>query len=241
MATRRQLLMGVPAVLLAQPSQRTPVLVELFTSEGCSSCPPADEFLLKLVDENSLPGVDVIALGQHVDYWNRLGWTDPFSKAEFSARQQWYARKLRIDGAYTPQMIVDGTWEFVGNNTRLALKAISDSAQNQKPSVQLTWRDDLEIAIERVPKSERAEVILAVVENNLTTDIRAGENRGRKVKHNAVVRSWKPIGKIEPGATFSKKISVPLDSNWKSEDLRAIVFAQDMTTARVVAAASVRQ
>ena len=99
---------------------RTPVLVELFTSEGCSSCPPADVLLMQLGKEQPIPGAEVIILSQHVDYWNRLGWTDPFSSKEFSKRQEEYAFSLRVDGPYTPQMVVDGRVEFNGSNARQA-------------------------------------------------------------------------------------------------------------------------
>jgi hypothetical protein len=239
--TRREFLTFAPAVLLAQAPQRTPVLVELFTSEGCSSCPPADEFLRRLVEENSVPGVDIIALGQHVDYWNRLGWKDPFSDKKFSARQQWYANKLRIESSYTPQMIIDGSWEFVGSNTRLALKTIAQSAQNEKSPVHLEWKNDLHTAIDPIPNAGKTEVVLAIAENNLTTDIRSGENRGRRVTHNAVVRSWRTIGKMEAGAAFSMKIPVPIENTWKQADVRAVVFAQDLVTARILAVGSVGQ
>ena len=93
-----------------------PVLAELFTSEGCSSCPPADDLLRRLTDEQLVDGVEVVALSEHVDYWNRLGWTDPFSSQAFSARQQRYQRALRTDQIYTPQMVVNGRREAIGND-----------------------------------------------------------------------------------------------------------------------------
>ena len=111
---------------------RTPVLVELFTSEGCSSCPPADRLLIDLKDNQPVPNAQVIALGLHVDYWNYLGWNDRFSKPQFTARQQQYADRFN-DGPYTPQMIVDGGASLVGNDANGVTRAIARAAAAPKP------------------------------------------------------------------------------------------------------------
>src|ERR1044071_3136232 len=115
----------------------TPVLVELFTSEGCSSCPPADEVLSKLDKTQLIQGVEVIALGEHVDYWNKLGWLDPYSSAEFSTRQNNYADAFGRDSVYTPQMIVDGQDEFVGANWNKAREAIMKAARLPKAKIEI--------------------------------------------------------------------------------------------------------
>ena len=99
----------------APPHNHTPVVVELFTSEGCSTCPPADDFLVKLEQEQFLTGAEVIAIEEHVDYWNQDGWTDPFSSSDWTLRQQDYASAFKIDGVYTPQMVIDGREQFIGN------------------------------------------------------------------------------------------------------------------------------
>jgi hypothetical protein len=109
------------------------VLVELFTSEGCSTCPPADKFLIALDQTQPIEGVQVIALSKHVDYWNHEGWKDPFSSAEFTHRQAEYARAFGDkDGVYTPQMIVDGRIQFVGSQSKTALQAIANAARAAK-------------------------------------------------------------------------------------------------------------
>src|SRR5262245_55537745 len=127
---------GVPQER-AKSGERVPVIVELFTSEGCSSCPPADEALRRLASTQPVPGVEIVAMSEHVDYWNSLGWTDPFSSAQFSQRQDEYAKAFGLDGIYTPQMVVDGREEFVGNDVGKAGRAIAGAAAAAKRPSQL--------------------------------------------------------------------------------------------------------
>src|SRR5262245_35879021 len=130
---------GTPTFCRAA-SERVPVLVELFTSEGCSSCPPADELLGRLVAEQPVESAEIIALSEHVDYWNRLGWVDPFSSPSATARQRQYVDAFDLDGAYTPQMIVAGRSQFTGSRRREALAAIASAAQEPHGKVTLRWR-----------------------------------------------------------------------------------------------------
>nr|MBA2527451.1 DUF1223 domain-containing protein [Pyrinomonadaceae bacterium] len=120
---------------LPASAEAKPIIVELFTSEGCSSCPPADEVLARLEQSPPVPGVEVIALSQHVDYWNRLGWADPFSSPQFSDRQKGYAQAFRQPRIYTPQMVVDGRAEFVGSDARRAREEIAKAAREPKAQV----------------------------------------------------------------------------------------------------------
>ncbi len=125
----------------ASAQQRTPVIVELFTSEGCSSCPPADDVLTRLDRDQPVPGVEVIALSEHVDYWNQLGWKDRFSSALFSRRQEDYGKIFRLESVYTPQMVVNGQTQVVGSDWADATKAIRAAAQAPRASVIMAMKN----------------------------------------------------------------------------------------------------
>src|ERR1700740_3008697 len=132
--------LGYFGIVRAEPKSigdataRTPVLIELFTSEGCSDCPPADALLEKLDRSQPLRNVEMVVLSEHVDYWDDIGWKDPFSSHEFSIRQSDYAHRFRLDGAYTPQMVVDGDAQFVGSDERRAIQVTENAAKGREDS-----------------------------------------------------------------------------------------------------------
>jgi len=229
---------------------RIPVLVELFTSEGCSSCPPADDLLTRLEQTQPIPGVEVIALSEHVDYWNHLGWTDPYSSATFSARQNDYARALEKDEVYTPQMIVDGHVQFVGSNANQARDAIATAARDPKAAVTLNLGSQnsttpsitLDVRVSNLPvisADHSCEVSLAITESGLRSSVSRGENAGRYLTHTAVVRKLSHIGAIDPHkvSTLSAQPIVRIDKAWKRDRLRAVVFVQERSSRTVVGAA----
>lgn len=243
---------SVPSALTTE--RRAPVLVELFTSEGCSSCPPADALLIKLEKTEPIAGAEVIALSQHVDYWNRLGWVDPYSAAEFSTRQGNYSSAFGRDGVYTPQMIVDGQSEFVGSNESRARQAIAAAARSPKATITLTRNEaatsaeagsiPLEVRIERLPpvaSGDTAEVLLAVTESGLRSNVSSGENSGRRLMHTAVVRQFSVIGVANAGseAAFSASPVLKTLQEWKRANLRAVVFVQERQSRKVLGAASI--
>lgn len=237
----------------ATTGARVPVLVELFTSEGCSSCPPADDVLSQLDSAQPLPGVEVIVMSQHVDYWNQLGWADPYSSANFSARQNDYSTTFGRDGVYTPQMVVDGQAEFVGSNRERAREAIASAARAPKATVTLergaTNADasaatiPLQVRVEKLPSissGDTAEVLLAVTESNLLSSVSRGENSGRRLKHTAVVRQLSVVGTVsnEGGKAFTASPVVTLDKGWQRENLRVVVFVQERASRKVLGAAT---
>lgn len=231
--------MATLALLLAMSltAQRTPVLVELFTSEGCSSCPPADALLIQL-ERQPIANAEIIVLSEHVDYWNRLGWTDPFSSAEFSRRQSRYSEAWGKDGVYTPQMVVDGRAEFNGSDGRRAQQAIARAAQEKKAVVKLALSGDrLRVEVTDLPPSGDAEVVLAITESNLISDVRRGENAGHTMAHTGVTRRMEVLGTAKPA--FSADAKLTLGKTWKRADLRAVVFVQERGSRRVLGAAAI--
>src|SRR5215208_447807 len=172
-----------------QTTARTTVVVELFTSEGCSSCPPADDLLRRLITTQPVAGMDIIALGNHVDYWDRLGWRDPFSSPLFSARQSAYdAAVFRSNGIYTPQLVVDGSLEVVGNDDVAVHRTLLEAASVPKAIVSVVAlkegdagaRVDVHVEVPPDVAPHRiAEIVVAVTEDGLISHVNRGENGGR--------------------------------------------------------------
>jgi hypothetical protein len=240
---------GVPVALAAD--RPAPIIVELFTSEGCSSCPAADRLLARLEQTQPVPGAQVVALEEHVDYWNQLGWTDPFSSPQYRARQNDYARVFKVSDIYTPQMVVNGQTAFVGSDMNRAYHEIGAAAQAATTLVDLgansNSRDpdllDLSVQVTNIKtaKWRDSNVYLAVTENGLTTFVPRGENSGRTLRHSSVVRSFGVIGRVKPeGATGGQLVStLRLPREWKRENLRAVVFVQERDTYRITGASVV--
>jgi hypothetical protein len=241
----------------AASDTRVPVIVELFTSEGCSSCPPADAMLARLEHTQPVSGARVIALSEHVDYWNNLGWVDPFSSPQFRARQNDYARAFGVDSVYTPQMVINGRAQFVGDDLKRASSEIEQASKQPSAVIQLQPARnpkeheliDLIVRVVDLPpirvtaKKDGApvQVLLAVTEDNLSSDVQHGENSGRRLRHVAVVRSFGLIGNLDPREkpTLSIRNTLKLSSNWKRQDLHAVVFLQERATQRILGAESV--
>jgi len=210
-------------------AERTPVLVELFTSEGCSSCPPADELLAKLNAVQPIPGVDIIVLSEHVDYWNQLGWKDPYSAELFSDRQRRYATVLRSDDVYTPEAVIDGRTGVVGSNSGQVLSAIREAGKETKTPLTLSAQRDGNQVKVKVEQTGQSDVWVALVEASATSRVMHGENGGRTLQHVGVVRS---LQHLKDGAG-----RIIIDPAWGAKGLRVVAFAQDKRSLRIVGAA----
>jgi hypothetical protein len=192
---------------VAQPgnSNSTPVIVELFTSEGCSSCPPVDAFLKKLDDTRHVEGAEIIGIEEHVDYWDRLGWTDPFSSHDWTERQQLYSRALRQEGIYTPQLIVNGTVVLRAISNRDAVQRIVEAAKKSAAELQLSviTLSQSPLNFRSLPRICRQAVLpnwLAVTERGLSSNVLRGENEGRNLVHAAILRS---LTRVSAAGKFS--------------------------------------
>src|SRR5271154_6489698 len=194
---------GFAVVLICRAAEsssaRVPVLLELFTSEGCSSCPPADRLLQILDEKQPVPGADLIVLSEHVDYWDRLGWKDPFSSPQYPSRQQDYTNRYRFDGVYTPQLVVDGRYGFVGSDGREASSAIQKAIREQKIPIEISnvsregnqVTAHIELHADENYKGGRAILYVAIADNRSESHVVRGENAGRSLAHVAVTRVLK--------------------------------------------------
>ena len=224
--------MGAPA---------NPILVELFTSEGCSDCPPADAFLKALDTAQPIPGAQLIVLEEHVDYWDDQGWRDPFSSHALTLRQSQYVDRLHVkNGPYTPQMVVDGSEAFVGSDRPQAGRAFTKEVPVPKISVQISAlhvEDGQVLAyLEVGAVPSKAEVFVALALDHAESQVLRGENGGRQLQHVAVVERLDSVGKIKKGETFSKNVAIKIDHPEK--DYRVIAFVQQADEGKVLGAAA---
>jgi hypothetical protein len=242
-------------------ASRQPVIVELFTSEGCSSCPPADSLLAKLAQDQPFEGIEILPLEEHVDYWNSLGWTDPFSSVDFSRRQEQYAVVLPDGGVYTPQMIVDGRAQFIGNRTHEARDQIRWAASHPKARLLLTplppqntRTRSFELRLDNSQPS-RAGILptfgsapvnsttldlwIALTEKNLRSKVSSGENSGATLQHAPVVRLLHKLQSPSKPLNAPIQFSLDLDEHWVPANLTVIAFLANPQSHQITAAGSV--
>ncbi len=225
-----------PGVSNQSHAAKSPVLVELFTSEGCSSCPPADRLLTSLDKDQMVNGAEVITLGFHVDYWDHGGWRDRFSSAEYTRRQEAYVRRFGLDSSYTPQAVIDGAVEAVGNNRESVKDAINSAAASPKAVISAEIvGDKLRIELSEIPAKQASTVYLAAAENGLVSNVSGGENSGSQLSHVSVVREMRVVGKLDAGQTTAKmEAALPVNSAWKAPNLRYVVFVQENASLKIL-------
>jgi hypothetical protein len=227
----------------------TPILVELFTSEGCSSCPPADALLQKMDAFQPVPGAQLIVLSEHVDYWDQEGWKDQYSSRELTNRQKSYVSELGLPTAYTPQIIVDGTAELHANDSQQVKSAFEKALKDAKIPIRIdsvNFEGPQEAAVVRGhlqvdagSENHNADIYIAVALNHAETQVLRGENQGQTLTHVAVVQEMVKVGKLQKKGSFSQDFQVKLKPGTKPGNVRIVAFVQEPGSGKVVAAASV--
>lgn len=246
-ATIALVALGGGTALFAKPghtdppktAEPVPVIAELFTSEGCNSCPPADALLKKLVETQPVPGAQIIAIGYHVDYWNRLGWRDPFSANEYSQRQENYRVRFRNDQVYTPQLVVNGTADILGSDSERVTRGIAQAAEKTRQSpvkIRITPKegDWYAVSVEGVPASSRYHLWVATTEEGLWSQVTRGENAGHRLDHVAVVRRL-----VSVGNKSTANVILPLVPGEKRENSHIVAWVQEGQTGRILNAVQV--
>jgi len=243
-----------PSPQSANPQSRgaVPVLVELFTSEGCSSCPPADAMLTNLDRLQPVSGAQIIVLGEHVDYWNHDGWTDKYSSSAITERQNEYGHRFKLNDVYTPEMVVDGETQFNGSDAKAAVHAIEEARSRPKVGVRISSVSvegkvvHLHVDADALPASlgvRKADILVAVALNSAESQVLRGENKGRDLKHVAVALTVTKVGSVEDAngfggerGGFRRDVVVKLPSAVEATNLRVIAFVQKSDAGPVLGA-----
>lgn len=251
-ATTSPVLEASPEPAGSQPD-RVPVLVEMFTAHNCPNSPAGEEILTRLDRTQPVEGVRIVALAFHVPYWDSASWKDPYAHAHHQWRQNQYAKQAKSGEVYTPQFVIDGDTAVTGRGEASVKKAIAKAAKTPKAAIRLELRpsrdDDpprtvrIGIDFAGIPSElhgasgQPAEILLAVAEKNLVTDLGGGKNKGAHLEQTGVVRSWMPLGEVnaQGDAIFPPEHLVTLDPSWKLSDLTAVVWVQQKPAGRVVA------
>ena len=222
------------------PVQEHPVLVELFTSEGCSSCPPADEILRKMHDMHTQAGTLIVTLSEHVTYWNHDGWTDPFSDQDFTDRQSAYGQRLGVSEVYTPQVVVNGGAQTNGTDGYNILKAV-DAARSTAVTVHIVSAkaEGKKVALTfsvagELPK-KGADVYAVVADDTDTTDVLRGENKGRTITHVSVARRLAKVATVKDSAARTVSVTVPSEG---AGGHHVVLIAQEQGVGKVLAVAT---
>jgi hypothetical protein len=222
-----------------------PVLIELFTAEGCSSCPLADHFLAQLDAAQPIHGAHLIVLSEHVDYWDRLGWRDPYSSKALTDRQTAYERSLKVNEPFTPHFIVDGTTDMrLSRRERISEQLLAAAAAPKVPvrveSLHIAEGSAPAISgvvlVSPVTGGRSCELFVAVALDHAYTEVLRGENRGQHLTHVAVLRELASLGTVPPGTEYRQSFSIRLPPGLVAP-LRVIAFLQQPGLGAVIGAA----
>lgn len=223
----------------AQDVQKKPAmaLVELFTSEGCSSCPPADALLEKLDRRVTGSGVLILGLSEHVTYWNRLGWADPFSQELFTQRQNGYGERFHLDSVYTPQMVVNGQQEVLGSDGPAVLRAVGRAVAGAA-GVQIETAGlsggKVAFTYTLTGPAAGADVYAVIAEDRVSSAVLRGENAGRRLTHTAVARSMVKLGGYAAGRQAATVASPPAAAGQAQTKRHLVVFVQEQGMGRIL-------
>jgi hypothetical protein len=230
----------------AETTSATPVLIELFTSEGCSSCPPADIFLQKLDTAQPIPGAQLIVLSEHVTYWDQDGWKDPNSSPSLTDRQSSYEGALGEKTVFTPQLIVDGTQQIRLGNPQQIKDLLQKAAATPKVPIRIgevtvdagnptTLRARLETDANF--EKHNADVYVAIALDHVESQVLRGENGGRHLVHVAVVQELTKVGKLQKGKTFIHDVQLKLKPGTDVKNVRLVALVQESGPGKVLGAA----
>jgi hypothetical protein len=216
------------------------VLVELFTSEGCSSCPPADALLQKIAGKQTESGQFIVGISEHVTYWNQLGWSDPFSSDFYTERQNAYGQRFHLDSVYTPQMIINGEEQVVGSDSTALLRALREEQKPQPLSVHInavSAHDHFLVLDFSITgdTSSGADLFAAITDDHAKSSVTRGENSGHTLSHVSVARSITRIAKVNSQTKQTVQIPLPSPSTLSENRGRhLILFAQALDLGRVL-------
>jgi hypothetical protein len=217
------------------------VLVELFTSEGCSSCPPADEVLRQISGRTTQEGQLIVGLSEHVSYWDNLGWKDPYSSDIYTERQEHYSARFGLDSVYTPQMVVNGREQFTGGDRRALDAAFASEAQRKQIELHITSAQLMEkdvtftYSVTDLPRKSSIQLVAVLVDDTDRSNVARGENSGRQLSHAFVARALAPLGTLQE--TEQRSVSLPLPPSFhggSGTGHHLVLFAQEDRTGAVL-------
>jgi hypothetical protein len=227
-----------PDFFLEAGAAKSPVLVELFTSEGCSSCPPADQLLARI--QKAAPSA--IVLSEHVTYWNNLGWKDPYSSGVSTERQSDYVQRLRLESSYTPQMVVDGTYEFVGSDASAASHAIEKASMSAATPITISdvniKGDRLTYEIETGAVAKDAELMAVLAQDEGEEHVANGENGGRVLRHVQIARVIQQVATVKSDQSYRGSFSLNVPPLVAGSGWHLVVFLQQGSGGPILGVAS---